>query len=66
MPQPDPANALYLFILLAMVASSIAARRIPMREAARYTLIWLSVFVVGILIVMLLARNGIHIKHDVE
>ena len=63
MPQPDPANVLYLFLLLAMVGSSIAARRIPMREALRYALIWLSVFAAGILIVMLLERNGIHIRH---
>jgi hypothetical protein len=47
-----------------MVASSLAARRIPMREALRYTLIWLSVFALGVLIVMLLERNGIHIKHN--
>jgi len=63
-PQPDPARVFYLFLVLAMVASSIAARRIPMREAARYTLIWLSVFAAGILIVMLLERNGIHIRHN--
>jgi len=63
MPQPDPANVLYLFLLLAMVGSSIAARRISMREALRYVLIWLSVFALGVLIVMLLERNGIHIRH---
>ncbi len=62
--QPDPARVLYLLLVLVMVASSLAARRIPMREALRYTLIWLSVFALGVLIVMLLERNGIHIKHN--
>jgi len=63
MTQPDPAEVLYLILLLVIVASSIAVRRIPMREAVRNVLIWLAVFMVGLLIYALLERNGIHIRH---
>lgn len=35
-----------------------------MRDALRYALIWLSVFAVGVLIVMLLERNGVLIRHN--
>ncbi len=61
--QTDPANVVYLLALLAMIAMSIAARRIPMREAVRNILIWVAIVLAGLLIVMTLQHFGIKFRN---
>jgi aspartyl protease family protein len=45
------ANALYIILLLVLVGSSLAARRIPLRHAAKMALAWIAIFAVAMLIV---------------
>lgn len=45
------ANALYIVLLLVLVGSSLIARRIPMKHAAKMALAWVAIFAVAMLIV---------------
>jgi len=45
------ANALYLVLLLVLVASSLTIRRMPLGQMAKMTFAWLAIFAVAMLIV---------------
>jgi aspartyl protease family protein len=45
------ANALYLVLLLVLVASSLTIRRMPLGQMAKMALAWLAIFAVAMLIV---------------
>jgi len=45
------ANVLYMVLLLVLVGSSLAARRIPLGQAAKMALAWLAIFAVAMLLV---------------
>lgn len=45
------ANALFIILVLVLVGSSLVARRIPMRQAAKMALAWLAIFAVAMVIV---------------
>jgi len=45
------ANVLYMVLLIVLVGSSLAARRIPIGQAAKMALAWLAIFAVAMLIV---------------
>jgi aspartyl protease family protein len=45
------ANALFIILMLVLVGSSLVARRIPLRHAAKMALAWVAIFAVAMLIV---------------
>ena len=44
------AYALYLVLFLVLVASSLAARRLPMRQTLKMAAAWVAIFAVGFII----------------
>ena len=51
MTSDTTANVLYMVLLLVLVGSSLAARRIPIGQAAKMALAWIAIFAVAMLIV---------------
>ena len=45
------ANALFIILVLVLVGSSLVARRIPLRQAAKMALAWVAIFAVAMVIV---------------
>ncbi len=45
------ASAIYMALMLVLVASAFAARRIPMKQTLKMVLAWIAIFALGFLLV---------------